>query len=447
MPALLPRSPALLAVALAGCGPLLPPASAPPPSEGAPQDIVSTDLLLDLAQRTGRATVVVRRVEGSDSVWFDASGLTGISVAVDDVEVEAAIADGVLTVPTDRDVASVVVDYHFPARTFETFDGWMPDLGVTFVWPTYCGNLFPCNPDPSDGVTVTMQVEGVAPGLEAIYPTSTVGEGPPYMPGIAVGAYERIDLGSTPAGTSLSAWYLPGDGALDAAQAGTAHLTAAFGFFEETYGPYLFGPQAGTVQVDWGADSWGGMEHHPFFHVAAWDFGNEEAQVHEAAHGWFGDGVRIACWEDFVLSEGTTTYITARALEQVGGPDLWPLYVDDFLVPICEGDDTNAVVFPEGCGRIDFEASDLWSLAPYMKGACFYEEVADLLGAEAVDAVVADFYAEHRGAAAGMDAMLERLEAAAGPALAPAVQGAADDWLRSLDCPADYAARCRFRGR
>jgi aminopeptidase N len=40
--------------------------------------------------------------------------------------------------------------------------------------------------------------------------------------------------------------------------------------------------------------------------------GREVDQVHEAAHGWFGDGVRLRCWEDFVLSEGTASHLDAR---------------------------------------------------------------------------------------------------------------------------------------
>ena len=40
----------------------------------------------------------------------------------------------------------------------------------------------------------------------------------------------------------------------------------------------------------------------------------------------------------------------------------------------------NAMVLPDGtCNAIDFERDPIWSLTTYMKGACFYEEVADLI--------------------------------------------------------------------
>ena len=54
------------------------------------------------------------------------------------------------------------------------------------------------------------------------------------------------------------------------------------------------------------------MEHHPQWHVDDSSFGSQETQAHEASHGWYGDGIRLACWEDFVLSEGTVTYLAGR---------------------------------------------------------------------------------------------------------------------------------------
>ena len=426
----------------------------PPDSTGdtpVAQDILTTDLAVDLAALTGRATLVV--VPSAGKVALDVGGLTLSAVSVDGEAVPLDIAAGILSIPDPgtTDPVTVVVDYAFPARTPATFDGWMPSLGVSFVWPYSCGNLYPCNPSLDDGVTFTMAVTGVDEGLSAIYPTSTHGDGPAYMAAVAVGDYTKLDLGTTTAGTTLSAWYLPGRNALEGATTGTAHLVSAFDYFEHTYGPYNFGREAGTVEVDWGADSWGGMEHHPFFHVGKFDFDDEEAQVHEAGHGWFGDGVRIACWEDFVLSEGTTTYIAAHALEQVDGPNEWDYYVDDFLTPICGGNSpdptlVNTIVLPDTCDEIDFVNDNLWSIAPYMKGACFYEEVADAIGQDALDRTLSEFYTTHVGEAARMQDMIDLIESRADAADKPAIEALVTDWLLSYDCPEDYAERCRTHG-
>ena len=199
-----------------------------------------------------------------------------------------------------------------------------------------------------------------------------------------------------------------------------------------------------TGMRTWGADSYGGMEHHPFVHVGKFDFGDEEAQNHEMGHGWFGDGVRLACWEDFVLSEGTTTYISAHALERVNGPSEWAYYVDDFLVPACTGGDVNAIVLPDGtCNGMDFQNSDLWSLATYVKGACFYEDVADLIGQDLLDEVLRDFYLAHVGKATRMQQMIDAIEARVPPADVAQIETFVTEWLRSLDCPANYDTRCR----
>jgi aminopeptidase N len=412
-------------------------------SAAAPQDILTTDLVLDLANLTGTAKLVVKPATGAADVSLEVQGLTISSVLLDGSMVESPVAGGIMSVPVGAAAGPVTIDvaYSFPAKDVTTFDGWMPDSGVTFLWPYFCGNLFPCNSKPDDGVTFTMNVTGVETGLTAVYPKTTTSDAPSYMPAVAVGDFVKLDLGTTTAGTVISAWYLPGGGAAMDAETGTSHLLAVFDFFETTYGAYSFGPEAGSVAANWGPGAFGGMEHHPFFHVGKDDFGNEEVQAHEAAHGWYGDGVRIACWEDFVLSEGTVTYMAAHGLERVGGPDVWPDYVA-LLDAICTGMDVNTVALPDTCNQIDLLNDNLWSNVPYIKGACFYEEVADLIGQGLLDEALADFYTAHVGKAARMRDMIDLIEAKADPAAKDAIETLVTEWLLSVECPADYAARC-----
>src|SRR5205823_4702688 len=97
-------------------------------------------------------------------------------------------------------------------------------------------------------------------------------------------------------------------------------------------------------------------------------------QLHEAAHGWFGDGVRIACWEDFVLSEGMADYLSARAAEAAVGPDyvklVWTSYKNT-LDQIVANPDWDTVALPDTCNKIDLLHDKLWSGVPYVKGAFF----------------------------------------------------------------------------
>lgn len=409
----------------------------------APQDILTTDLALDLGALTGTAKIVVQPAGGADAVSLEVKGLTLTTVTVDGTTAEPVITDGIASVPVGGSAGPVTVEvaYSFPARTPATFDGWMPDSGVTFLWPYFCSNLFPCSSNPDDGVLFTMDVTGFDPALSAVYPKTTTSDAPSYMPAVAVGDFVKLDLGQTTAGTSISAWYLPGPGADTTAQMGTANLVSVFDFFETTYGGYTFGPESGSVAANWGEGAYGGMEHHPFVHVGKDDFGSEEVHAHEAAHGWFGDGVRIACWEDFVLSEGTVTYMAAHGLERVGGPDLWPSYVDS-LDLICTGGDVNTIALPGTCNEIDLLNDDLWSLVPYIKGACFYEDVADLIGQGKLDEALGEFYQGHVGKAARMRDLIDLVESKVDDAGKAQIETLVTEWLLTKECPADYAARC-----
>lgn len=406
----------------------------PAPTAPSGQDLIATALTLDLAARAGAASLEVELADGADAVRLESGDLRIESVTLDGGRAQWDQEGARLRIPASPGVHTVVVNYTFLAH--RDFDGWNPDGGYTFVWPYFCGNLFPCVSDPADGLTFTMDVSGTG-GFTAVYPAEIPTDAPAYMPGVTVGLYTEARLGVTSAGTELYSYTLPG-GAADGA-AGTANLVAAFDYFESTYGPYRFGDRAGSVAVSWGGDAYGGMEHHPYWHVAAAHSRSEEVHVHEAGHGWFGDGVRIACWEDFTLSEGTTTYIAARALEQVGGPNLFPTYVEE-LDYVCDTS-ANTIAMPDTCGEIDILVDPLWSMVPYMKGACFYEDVADTIGADLLDTVIAEFYAEHGGEAATMEEMIAAIERAA-PEHEAAVDQLVADWLTTRACPTDYAARC-----
>ncbi|HLU67370.1 MAG TPA: M1 family aminopeptidase, partial [Kofleriaceae bacterium] len=285
------------------------------PKEDWTRDVVSTSIALDLTALTGRAEI---RIAGSDSggASFEIGDLVITSVSGPDGALEFRADNGQLDigVPVTTLPFALTVNYEF--QPHEQFDGWMPGAGVSFLWPTFCGNLYPCKSDPADGVLFSMEVSNGPEGLDLIYPESIPTEAPSYMPALAAADFTEIELGTTPGGVTVSVWHLPGQE--EDAALGTANLLSVMTFLEQTYGAYPFGDRAGTVSADWGGGDYGGMEHHPFWHVSSGSLHSEEVNAHEAAHGWYGNGVRIACWEDFVLSEGTVTYMAARALAEEG---------------------------------------------------------------------------------------------------------------------------------
>ena len=292
-------------------------------------NIKATNLDVDLAAKTGVATI---ELEKAGNVSLEASGLTIKRVTDSRGNRRFKVVDGKLLVSNVR--GALVVEYAFTQHS--NADGLLAG-GSTVIWPYFCGNLFPCHSNPADGTTFTLNLDGAT--KTAVYPESIDAEAPPYMLAWAVGSYTKKPLGTTTAGTKVSTYYLPGGET--AATTGTKHLVAAFDWYEKTLGPYAFGHDVASVSVVWGEGMYGGMEHHPYWHVAKDAMNDEVTHVHEAAHGWFGDGVRLQCWEDFVLSEGTVSYLSARVLGQVAGAaaeaKVWTEYQSELDDAIAEG--------------------------------------------------------------------------------------------------------------
>ena len=364
-------------------------------------NVAATHLSIDLAARTGVATI---DLEKTGNVALEAAGLTIAHVTDDRGARHFKLAGGKLLVTGVR--GQLVVEYSFTQHM--DADGLLPG-GSTVTWPYFCGNLFPCHSRPADGTTFSLELDGVPQGKSAVYPASIDAEAPPYMLAWAVGAYEHAELGTTTAGTKVGVYWLPNGETF--ARAGTAHLAAAFDWYEKTLGPYQFGHEVASVSVVWGEGLYGGMEHHPFWHVAKGAMNDELTHAHEAAHGWFGDGIRLRCWEDFVLSEGTVSYLSARALGQVAGAaaeaKVWTDYESELADAIKTG---GAPAWPTGCNKIDIIKDNLFTNLPYMEGAYFYKDVAAQVGADVLDGVLHRFYMAHRGAPAGMQDMLDAIQ-------------------------------------
>ncbi len=410
-------------------------ADAPPiPATANPQrGIASTALAVDADAMSATATIVLEP-SATVGATFEIGDITIVDVnqtmpsgaaprlwidrgATLDVGVAAA-----------TEPITLVIRYTFSKHT--KFDGYNGTAtgAYTLVWPYYCGNLFPCHSAPADGTAFSVEVTAPTSGLKVIAPIGVISEAPSYQLAWAVGDYQDLELGTTAAGTRIITSYLPGE--LTKAQQGGANLVAAFAWMESTLGPYRFGPEAGTVSVKWGPGAFGGMEHHPRWHVASAALADEETNVHEAAHGWYGDGIRIACWEDFVLSEGTTSYLAGRALDVVAptvGAAIWNSYQADLanIGPM-------QPVWPTGCNQIDIIKDGLFSRAPYMRGAFFYRAVAGKVGADQLDKALGKFYQAYAGKAAHMSDMLTTIMTETG--FDPT--SCAQSWLRATTIPA-----------
>ena len=400
---------ALVLVAAAACGDdgasTTPDArsGATTPTANPAREIADTQLHMDVTAQTGTATITF--APGADGASLEVGDLMITSVTANGSALPFAVTGAQLDLALAGSSEPRAVDIAFAYKLHEKFDG-VSTKGFTFFWPYYCGNAFPCHSQPADGTTFTLDLTGVPAGKTAVYPMAIGKDAPSYQIAWAVGDYVETQLGTTTAGTHLSVWHLASEATT--AMNGTAHLVAAFDWLEKTLGPYRFGDTAGTVSVPWGAGAYGGMEHHPRWHVGASSLGSEETNVHESAHGWFGDGIRIQCWEDFVLSEGTVSYLAARALDVVAptvGASVWQDY--NYQLGTIAGGDP---VWPQSCGSIDILKDNLFTNAPYIRGAYFYKGVADKVGADKLDQALAAFYAAHAGGSATMADMLQTIK-------------------------------------
>jgi len=396
----------------------------PMPVRNDARGIDDTSLAFDLAAHSAQGTITFAGADDAGAT-LEVGDLMidGVSLGTNDLPYSVADQRLALGLPASR--APLQVQLRWRWSNHEGFSGASVD-GYTLVWPYFCGNLFPCHSDPSDGTTFSLALVGVPQGKTAVFAQRIESEAPSYQIAWSIADYTRLELGATDAGTQLYAWHQPGQG--PAMGSGTADLVAVFDWYERTLGPYRFGTSAGPVAASWGAVN-GGMEHHPYWHMGEPALANETIHAHEAAHGWFGDGVRLQCWEDFVLSEGTVQYLASRALEVVSpdaGIQAWTSNAGELA-----GLPGDALVWPQGCGKIDILHDGLFSRAPYIRGAYFYRAVALKVGPQALDLALAAFYGAHAGHAATMDEMLDMIQTVTG--YDP--HACAEKWLRSTTIP------------
>lgn len=390
------------------------------------RDIVSTDLVVDVTAQHGSA-VVTFAADTRAGATLEVGDLTIDAVTVGGVAAAYEQHDGLLDLGIPATAAPIAVAIEYDYQLHDRADG-VSSNGYTLVWPYFCFNIFPCHSDPNDGSAFTLELTGVPAGKTAVYPTS-IPDAPAYQLAWTISDLTEISIGSTTNGTEIVGWYLP---SLEPKlRKGTEQLVEAFDWYEQNLGPYKFGPKAGTVAVSWSfagiAPDYvlGGMEHHPFWHINESSLQFGDSHIHEAGHGWYGDGIRIACWEDMVLSEGTITYLTGRVLDEIQPGNTYFAGIASALRPLPDVDH----VWPQSCGVVDGIA--MINTDVYIRGAMFYRALALKIGAVELDRVLREFYEEHALKAARFSAMLAKIEAVT----EFDASACAEKWLRTIEVP------------
>jgi len=189
----------------------------------------------------------------------------------------------------------------------------------TFTWPYHTGALFPSNSSPSDGVTTRVTVK--AGRGRRVVGAGTAGQGPirvdKPVPAYAIAFYAGRFTRERPlvskSGITVTAH---GHGASvrpDVRRGYQRAAAEAIDFFSAWLGPYAYGTRFALVEV---GGSLGCMENAGAAAMMIGAIqGRDEARemaVHEVAHHWFGDNLRIRNSGEFWMSEGFTNYLTYR---------------------------------------------------------------------------------------------------------------------------------------
>jgi hypothetical protein len=401
-------------------------ATLPPDAERPPAlDLLETRVVFDVSALTATATVTLV-THGLERAQLSAGGLSDLELrTTDGAALDFTYDDGQLTLPVvDGEPVTFVATYGYAEQGL--FEGLLPGRRSTLTWPDHCGNLFPCSTDPADGLRLSVEVVGLAAEDVSVSTPPLAVDAPPYVAAYALGPYTWRSYGTTPSGTEVGAWLRPGEA--DEADRGLEGLVEVFGWYEDHLGPYPFGDRAGAVSVEWGPSAVGGMEHHPFWHVSG-ALGDPLVQAHEAAHGWFGDGVRLRCWEDMVLSEGVADYLAGAAAALQGDFFVWSTYRQAAEAAVARS--PLDVARPDGCNLLEPASTWYFSGIPYKKGALFLRALAQRVGDDALLDALGVFFRAHVGRAAGVDDLLAviRSETDYDPT------DCADTWLRQPALP------------
>lgn len=188
----------------------------------------------------------------------------------------------------------------------------------------------------------------------------------------------------------------------------------ALDFLERTYGKFPFS-QAGFVEAPttWGG---GGMEHPTVVAIDPLTFGGatEEAQstaIHELCHHYSGDGVRIATWADFWLSEGFTEYLTHRALEDVYGKERADAAWAETIAN-ARATSSRHALRPRNDAT---DVRDIFDGIVYVKGAWVLRTIETKVGRAAFDAFLRAWFEKNMFRAVGTAALKSALDEAFGP--------------------------------
>lgn len=371
------------------------------------------DFSKDGASFPARAVVTLERAaKGSSILEVDPERLSIGGVTVNGRAVPFEVKDGRLHVDAPG-AKALDITYRVKPQDIRGNAGADTAYGLirdkyadrmwTLTWPYNTGALFPSNSHPSDGATakVTLKVEAGHTALASGNPvagTSTF-EMKAQAPAYSVAVYSSPGFKHEHAGHAHAGVEVNGVGLENAIPQATrdAYRKAAISavdYFTGWLGQYDYGNTLALVELPGGL---GGMEHTS---AVAIMLGNardpalaRETAVHETAHHWFGDNIRIASWGDFWMSEGFTNYATYRFFGATEGEAKLHQLLDRAKgeVRSALADNPHALA-----AEAHTDVNEIFDNIPYEMGPWILRMLEAKVGQPAFDALLKDWFHANR---------------------------------------------------
>ncbi|MGK5168907.1 M1 family metallopeptidase [Geodermatophilus sp. CPCC 205761] len=421
---------------------------------------------------SGTATIEAEATQALSAFNLDFVGLDVSELTVDGRPATYTRAEGELTVTPERPLREehafeVVVTYSgVPATIQDPLIGpsgfiHTDDGALVIGEPDVAATWFPANDHPLDAATVDVAI-AVPEGLEGIsngaLEDAATEDGwttwaweaeepmAPYLVTLAVGEFEvseyeadgirfwdAIDLDTTavpflPPPEDPAAPPPPAPepvSVVDQVRAALARQPEIIGFLSGVFGPYPFSTSGGIVdavpELRFALENQTRPVYAPGFFadpVLA-----DTVVVHELAHQWYGDSVRLAAWQHTWLNEGFATYAEWLWLEQEGVATAQEQF--DAIYTGAPPEFWQVVIGDPGPGA-------LFDIAVYFRGAMAVHTLRQVVGDTAFFQIVEEWATSRAGEAVTTDEFTALAEELAGRDLDDLFQA----WLFTPERPA-----------
>ncbi len=437
-------------------------------------DAIGYELDLAVTDATPRSETFRATLRGT---FLATRALTSLSLDLEGNEVDEVTVDGRpaphtragtelrVTLPTpvaDGAGFVVTVRYHgtflqgrIGAAGFNTNGGLMAvqrnregrRVFMSLDWPARSRRWLPVRDHPRDGAMVATRLTfpaaftvlsngrrvGVADNADETRTWEYEALTPMPIYDLHIGAYDQwVDQPSMAAANGVVIHHYDYPSMMSQAATAYADIHETMNFYTDNFGAFRWGSMSFLQEPAIG----GGMEHSTVVSMEESMYSRprvvRSVAIHELAHHWSGNLVRIATWNDLWLSEGFSDYLTGRYFEAhdgaAGGLAQWQDTLRQGLTT------EHAMTSPTLALRpADPEADPLqmFTLIVYKHGAFTLRMLEAVVGREALTSFLRGWFDRHAYGSVTTETLRTELEAATRQDL----RGYFDQWVYGVFHP------------